>query len=329
MSDPIAFWQQSQGAPTGEPEVVSAAAFMGEILDFRFHKKPPKYPLPFKQEIGVYKGQIYDFDFRPGELTVWAGENGCGKSMLTGQIALHLANKGAKIMIGSYEMEAYRTMDRLCSQALHNHSLPPATEERTADFIKWTADKIFIHNIVGRLEFYKVRLAIETAKRQFGCDVVIIDSLTVFEESTDFNRTRELMYLLCAAAKEENVHIILVAHMRKKAFENLKAFDLFAEVQKENIRGTSVIADAAFNVFCMARNKPKLRARSQGLDVDDSKPDLLLNLCKQRNGSWEGYINLYFDSYSLQYLTNPRRSPSILWNDDPALKQIGDLSNET
>ena len=48
-----------------------------------------------------------EFSFRPGEVTVYAGANGHGKSLITGQIALYLVKQGAKVCIASFEMKQY------------------------------------------------------------------------------------------------------------------------------------------------------------------------------------------------------------------------------
>jgi archaellum biogenesis ATPase FlaH len=38
----------------------------------------------------------WEFNFRPGEVTLYAGSNGGGKSLITGQIALGLIKQGRK-----------------------------------------------------------------------------------------------------------------------------------------------------------------------------------------------------------------------------------------
>ena len=58
-----------------------------------------KYILPFKQICLDGKEKPIDFEFRPGELTVLAGENGSGKSLILGQIGLHLLSNGASLYL--------------------------------------------------------------------------------------------------------------------------------------------------------------------------------------------------------------------------------------
>ncbi len=45
------------------------------------------------------------FAYREGEVTVYAGSNGGGKSLITGQIALHLVKQNQSVCIASFEMK--------------------------------------------------------------------------------------------------------------------------------------------------------------------------------------------------------------------------------
>ena len=53
------------------------------------------------------------FDFRKGEVTIWAGMNGHGKSLVTSQVALSLMGQGEKVVIASFELKPVVTMQRL------------------------------------------------------------------------------------------------------------------------------------------------------------------------------------------------------------------------
>ena len=81
------------------------------------------------------------------------------------------------------------------------------------------------------------------------------------------------------------------------------------------IKGSSNITNIAFNVFVLARDYSKVQKKAEGKDVDDTKPDFVLNLCKQRNGSWEGFIKLWRDNASLNFCTSWTRVPVRPWLD--------------
>ena len=51
-----------------------------------------------------------NFAFRQGEVSLWSGQNGHGKSLMTGEIALSLLGQGEKVCIASFEMKPEKTM---------------------------------------------------------------------------------------------------------------------------------------------------------------------------------------------------------------------------
>ena len=54
---------------------------------------------------------------RPGEVSLWAGINGHGKSLVLGQVLLWLPGD-VKILIASMEMQPAATIERMCKQSL-------------------------------------------------------------------------------------------------------------------------------------------------------------------------------------------------------------------
>jgi energy-coupling factor transporter ATP-binding protein EcfA2 len=57
------------------------------------------------------------FEFRPGELTVWTGFNGHGKSLLLSQVQLGLMQQGERFVIFSGEMTPEYLLKRMVKQA--------------------------------------------------------------------------------------------------------------------------------------------------------------------------------------------------------------------
>ena len=53
------------------------------------------------------------FEFRRGEVSVWAGQNGHGKTDVTTQVALSLVGQGEKVCIASFEMKPVTTIGRM------------------------------------------------------------------------------------------------------------------------------------------------------------------------------------------------------------------------
>ena len=64
------------------------------------------------------------FAFRDAEVTVYAGNNGSGKSLITGMIALNLISQGRKALIASFEMKPVTTLTRMVRQFTNSRSPP-------------------------------------------------------------------------------------------------------------------------------------------------------------------------------------------------------------
>jgi len=56
------------------------------------------------------------FKYRPGEVTLYAGSNGGGKSLVTGQVAMGLIKQKQRVCIASFEMKPKRTLYRMMRQ---------------------------------------------------------------------------------------------------------------------------------------------------------------------------------------------------------------------
>jgi twinkle protein len=64
-------------------------------------------------------GKVEDkWRIRHGEMTIWSGYNGHRKSMLTGQVLLHLLKQGELGCVMSFEMMPGKTLGRLARQAV-------------------------------------------------------------------------------------------------------------------------------------------------------------------------------------------------------------------
>ncbi len=81
------------------------------------------------------------FAYREGEVTVYAGSNGGGKSLITGQIALHLVKQNQSVCIASFEMKPERTLQRMLRQFSGESLDDPLTHDR-AGFITKMVDRM-------------------------------------------------------------------------------------------------------------------------------------------------------------------------------------------
>lgn len=235
-------------------------------------------------------------DFRPGEVTLWAGYNGSGKSMLQGQVMGTFAENGIKCCIASFEMKPDVTLSRLCRQMLKTRT---PTKEQVEGWLNKTAGNLWLYDQQGTVRPDRMIAVVKHCAEVLGCQHIAIDSLMkCVRGEDDYNGQKDFVDAITAAARDYNTHIHLVHHLRKG--EN--------EVRipgKMDIKGTGAITDQVDNVLILWRNKRKERAIEEGETVDRFERDALLLCEKQRNGDWEGQTDLYYSSLSQRYSSKP------------------------
>lgn len=240
--------------------------------------------------------------FRKKEITVLAGVNGHGKSLVLGQIALDFVEKGAKVLMASLEMPPVTSLARMTRQAT---GLAFPDKSMINRFMEWKLDQFYLYNHVGSLEPWQVIALCRYASKELGISHVIVDSLTKCTRGEqDYDGQKDFMNQLCEVAKEANIHIFLVHHVRKGNDET-------SESNKFDLKGSGSISDLADNVIIIARNKKKEKETyNNGGVADNTVPDATLLVVKQRHGDFEGIIPLWFDKKSQQFTESPHGLPT-------------------
>lgn len=232
---------------------------------------------------------------RPGEVSIWAGINGHGKSLLLGQVMLWLMEK-ARCLIASMEMKPDATIERMLRQASGQHH--PAAGY-TRNWMGWTDDRLWIYDQLDSIQSDKILGMATYAGEQLAVNHIVIDSLMKCGIDPDnYGAQKTFVDRLCWLAKDFNAHIHLVCHMRKREREGHIP-------DKFDIKGTSELSDLVDNVFIVHRNKDKEAKIEAGENVESIVPDTSLIVSKQRHGEWEGKINLWFDQRSNQFVPKP------------------------
>lgn len=261
---------------------------------------------------GTFMGYTLGWDnceqsilFKPSGLTMWTGYNGHGKTMFLGHVMLNMLNQGARICVASMELYPEELMARTYMQAT-------AMERPSLDYMKaiddWIDGKLMIFNLIGTAKIDRMLEVFLYARRRYGLDVFIIDSLTTLSiAEDDYNAQKELTEKLRDFKLQYNCHIHLVAHPRKPRDEG--------EIPgKYDIRGGGAISDLADNCFAVWRNKKKEsiareQARGNYLEPEEieilNQPDAYLRCDKNRHGRGkykEGLFAFWFHEPSNQYL---------------------------
>ena len=244
----------------------------------------------------------HSFRFRPGEVTLYAGSNGGGKSLITGQIALGLIKQKQKICIQSFEMKPKRTLYRMLRQfAGENIEFPKFMSKekymgRLMDrFHQFAGNRLWLYDQQGTVTTQQVIAVSRYCAMELGVGHVFIDSLMkCVPGEDDYNAQKMFVDEITAVARDHNIHIHLIHHIRKLQNEELQP-------NKNDIKGTGAIADQVDNVLLMWRNKKKEHDKQKKGTADDKLPDAMLMCEKQRNGESEDWFSLWYDKESQQF----------------------------
>lgn len=246
-----------------------------------------------------------DFKVRPGETTVWAGINGHGKSLALSHVIADGISQGARWCVASMEMPPRQFGDKFYRQAGWTKNC--GIESKIKEF----AHDLFIFNEYGVAKAAKILEIFEYARRRYGIDQFVIDSLTKcgFAED-DYANQKAYVDEVVEFGMRHDVHMHLVVHMRKGDDESRRP-------GKFDIKGSGGISDVVNNVLIAWRNKRKEAVKSGEEVIDDpieregilAKSDMIINCVKQKKTGIEGGYGLWFHPESCQFLEHPDACP--------------------
>jgi twinkle protein len=276
-------------------DIKPASSWVQDVID-HFHKpqESPRVRLPWSNTHST-------FQVRTGEVSLWAGINGHGKSMMSGQAALGLCYQGERCCLASLEMPPSKTMARMSRQMFG--SFEP-TIPYIEQFGKWTNDKLWIYDHVGSCKPNVMLAVIRYSIATYGITQFFVDNLMKVVAGEDsYNEQKDFVNGLCTIAHDTGCHIHLILHVKKLKDEE-------TQPNKFDIKGTGAITDLVDNVFIVWRNKKKEKTLLEGNATPD-EPDAILLLEKQRNAedTDTGVFRFWFNGASMQYLEDRYSHP--------------------
>lgn len=285
--------------PAESVAVRPANYFTERALDVLNGRKAAKgLPLPWSKAADK-------FALRPGELTIWTGFKGHGKSMLLSQVLLHAMTSGERVLIISPEFKPEGLLARKVRQAACTGAPADGFARR---FLAWAGDgRLWLFDHQGSLTPDTVTAVIRYAIDEHAVTHILVDSLMKCGIAPDdYQRQKKLVDDLQSIAHQRDVHVHLVAHARKCENDDKPA-------RLHDVKGASELCDMAENVCSVWKNKRKLEARPSSQSKHEDEPDALLIIDSQRNGDgWTGSIALWFDQRSFQFKGERGLSP-VAW----------------
>lgn len=235
------------------------------------------------------------FEFRRGEVTLWAGQNGHGKTDVTTQVAISLVGQDERVCVASFELKPVTTIGRMVRMFAMTNPFSPEFQGEEGltlldglydEFGGWTDGRLWLYDQTGTAQSETVLGMAKYCANELGITHIFIDSLAkCVKDEDDYNGQKAFVDQLCAIAKDCDVHIHLVHHLKKPPKES----DM---PDKHDTKGSGSITDLIDNLFMVWRNKPKEDAwKAKGThSTKQTEPDCYLLCRKQRNyeGSDDG-----------------------------------------
>jgi twinkle protein len=263
------------------PEDLMVPSSFGDKIKYLFAMGKNLYGIPtaWPDLTDILKG------WRPGEVTIWTGKNGAGKSTMLNQHVIDITTKGEKACIYSGEMPPERYLRWALIQMTKKNVLTP---QQIDSALSWMDEKIYILNISSSIEPDSLFANFEYSARRYGVKQFIVDSLMKIriDLKDEYNQQAVFISQACDFAKKYGAHVHIVAHPRK----SMKDQD---EPGKVDVKGNSHITDLADNVIVLFRPdedlKEKLRKKHKIVS------DMTVYVKKNREFGTEGRIYLRFD----------------------------------
>lgn len=197
-----------------------------------------------------------------GELTILSGINGSGKSSWLNTLMLNVVQQGYKVALWTGELQGFKIRNWILTCAAGNQVRPserlPGTfyvpNNVKEQIVSWLNGKMVIFNNDYSPEWENMKRWVVDIIHQ-GYRFIVLDNMFALsfgesskqnEQQTDFIKT------LSDIAKRENVHIVLVAHPRK----------VVTYLRKEDILGSSALANAVDNILIIHRNGTDFEKRA-------------------------------------------------------------------
>lgn len=249
------------------------------------------------------------FAFRPGEVTLWGGVNGHGKSLITGQAAISLCAQDDRVCVASFEMKPRKTLHRMARQLVGN-VIPtdesPESLKANRDVyeqLRVALRSLWLYDQQGTVKAHQIIAVMRYCAKELRINHFFLDNLgKCVANEDDYNAQKLLIDEATAIARDHGMHIHIVHHIKKLSTEE-------AMPDKMDVKGTGAIVDQVDNLLMVWRNKKKERDAAANKMISPSEPDAVLICDKQRNGEWEGRFQLWYHKPSQQYVASNGAEP--------------------
>lgn len=182
--------------------------------------------------------------FRDGEVTIWTGQSGSGKSTIIGQTLLNATTAAQRVCVSSLEIEPAKYLNWMVLQAT-GEANPQRWQHKAAS--RWMGKSIVFVDRVGYTRLEDLLTDWAYCARRFGCRIFVADPLqNLIADSDDNKSDKKVITSLVGFANEYRCHVHLVAHPKKQESDS-------SELGQNAIKGSKSITDLAHNILTVSR----------------------------------------------------------------------------
>jgi len=269
------------------------------------------YRLPFE----------YTLRLRPGETTLFTGDNGSGKTSMLSLMAICVAAQlaeGERVVVASMEMRPEVTLWIMARQLMGLGKLERTEENihRIVRALAWLNKRVVLYNFWGITDKNDLLNTFHYAAEHHGGKFFIIDNMMkVGIADDDYAAQGYFIQGVCGFSMKWKAHTVVVVHENKGDGS-----------MKQKVRGSKQLTDAPDNVVKMERNEKKAQelielkqeeaARSKAPEVIREAREKLRKVwdskfthSKQRypGTNQNGARWLYFHHETLQFHVEPNQ----------------------
>ena len=254
------------------------------------------------------------FKLRRGEVSVWAGQNGHGKSQCVSQIVGNLASHGVRCCVASMEWRTSKWAYRMQRQI---GAVETVSESYSRTLTRALSESLWTFHVAGSAKAARILEVFRYARRRYGIELFVIDNLTKcgFADD-DYAGQKQFVEALADFARETDCHVLIVAHMRKGEHEDKPS-------GKWGVKGSGGITDMVATVVEVWRNVMRERKRAEcerehvsleGDFADGGKLgyDAMLFVRKQNETGDLPAFALWFDRRTGQFLAQSHHTPRAM-----------------
>lgn len=274
-----------------------------------------------------------------GDLTIWSGGSGSGKTTMLNHLILNAAQRDYKSAIFSGELQDFRFLSWLDQMAAGKSYVVPvpgyegiynARPEIAKKINEWLGDRVLLYNNAYGSKWSQLFADVKKCVVEHQTQIVFIDNLMALQldsyQGEKNERQTQFINDLKDLAKSANIHIVLVCHPRKEDTRQL--------LRKESIAGTADLTNLCDNLILMhrvGRDFEKKATEFWGAKMAQELMDfdIVLEVAKNRSlGVVDYVIGLYYEPETRRILNNPTDYMVYGWDDQPATVSLPGLTDD-